>query len=141
MSACSASKTKFWNLVLGDNNRGSHTNLISVQLPNITYTLLNTALFKLFFPCVLLGTANINACFQDTDLPGCFAGLHVWSLRTYRTTKRRCCGNIISCSCYFFNLTRTVRESLYLYSNNRTLPWYTLYKWFSLQFTTLKTIQ
>ena len=44
-----ASKTKFWNLVLGDKTRSSHTNLISVQLPNIICTLLNTAFFKLFF--------------------------------------------------------------------------------------------
>jgi hypothetical protein len=44
----------------------------------------NPLLFKLL-PCVPLhntkyvpvplGTANINACFQDTGLPGCFAML------------------------------------------------------------------
>jgi hypothetical protein len=31
-------------------------------------------------------------------------------------------------------------ESLYLYSNNEMVSWYTLYKYFSLHFNTFKTI-
>jgi len=73
------------NLVLGDNTRSSHMNLISVQLPNITCTLLNTEFFKLLF----LACHYVDAYFQDTDLPGCFTGLHVRSLRTYPPAKRR----------------------------------------------------
>ena len=45
---------------------------------------------------VPLGTANINAYFQDTGLPGCFTG--------WQQPARQCCGNLQLHSCYFPNL-------------------------------------
>ena len=55
---------------------------------------------------VRLGTANINAYFQDIGLLGCFAVLPVLSLQTCQPAKRQRCGNLNLCSWYCHNLTR-----------------------------------
>jgi len=41
-----------------------------------------------------LGSADINACFQDTGLPECFAGWQVWSLWTCQPCKQQQCGDL-----------------------------------------------
>ena len=55
---------------------------------------------------VQLGTANINAYFQDIALRGCFAGSPIWSFQTCQPAKRQRCGNLKLCSSYCRNLTR-----------------------------------
>ena len=49
---------------------------------------------------------NINAYFQDTDLPGCFVGWKVCTLHICQPAKRQCCRSRGFRSCYLSNLTR-----------------------------------
>jgi len=49
---------------------------------------------------VPVGTADINACFQDAGIPGCFAGRQAW-----KPAKQQRCRNLRFRSCYISNLT------------------------------------
>jgi len=43
------------------------------------------------FSHMTLGMANINASFQDTGLPWCFAGWQVRTLQTHQQAKQQHC--------------------------------------------------
>jgi len=56
---------------------------------------------------VPLGTANINAYFHDTGLPGCFVGSQqVWRLQTCQPAQQHRFGQLKFRSCYFSNSKR-----------------------------------
>jgi hypothetical protein len=84
------------------------------------------------------GAANINAYFQDTYPPGCFAGWQVWSLQACQTAQQQRSVNLKFPSCYFWNLKRlgfrgeSVR--IYIRTVKQLYSGYALYKCLFIHF-------
>jgi hypothetical protein len=129
-----------WSPYGATRKNSTHSGNISTAPSNIRKKVLYISAFHTFISrvplqqqrhvslCILLSTANINAYFVDTGLPGCFAGWHVLSLQACEPAQQQRCRKLKFRSCCFSNLMKLddKRESVFTFEQWNSILVYTM---------------